>query len=94
MFDPAPALRSISCPVLALNGEKDCQALADKNISAIRDHLEAAGNAHVTAQIVPGLNHLFQHCNTGLPDEYGVIEETFDPETLELMTKWILNTGS
>ncbi len=92
IFDPAPVLQAISCPVLALNGAKDCQVLPEKNISAISDHLKESGNKHVTTQIVPGLNHLFQHCDTGLPDEYGVIEESFDPLTLELMTKWILDS--
>jgi hypothetical protein len=38
----------------------------------------------------PGLNHLFQHCKTGLPSEYGEIEESFSVEVLEKMTTWIL----
>ena len=33
MFDPAPLFPSIECPVLALNGGKDCQVLAEKNIN-------------------------------------------------------------
>jgi hypothetical protein len=40
--------------------------------------------------ILPGLNHLFQNCETGLPNEYGIIEETFDPEALEIISEWIL----
>jgi hypothetical protein len=36
------------------------------------------------------LNHLFQHSTTGSPSEYGAIEETFAPETLELMTMWVM----
>ncbi len=30
----------------------------------------------------PGLNHLFQHCATGLMNEYRQIEETIAPEVL------------
>jgi hypothetical protein len=39
---------------------------------------------------LPGLNHLFQHCTTGLPSEYSSIEETFAPEVLKLIDEWIL----
>lgn len=90
MFDPTHCFGSITCPVLALNGEKDCQVLAERNIPAILEGLNAAGNNKVTALVLPGLNHLFQKCETGLPAEYGVIEETFDPETLDIISDWIL----
>jgi uncharacterized protein len=91
MFDPSVLFSSIKCPVLALNGEKDCQVMAEKNIHAISEGLLSGGNTRVTTMIIPGLNHLFQHCETGLPNEYGRIEETFDPKTLEIISEWILN---
>lgn len=87
--DPARYFKSIRCPVLALNGEKDCQVLAEKNIQAIREGLKAAGNERVTAVILPGLNHLFQPCDTGLPAEYGNIEWTFDQDALDLLSSWL-----
>ena len=89
MFDPAPLFESIKCPVLALNGEKDCQVLPEDNIKAIKKGLLSAGNNNVKTLIVPGLNHLFQNCETGLPNEYGIIEETFDQKTLDMMAEWI-----
>ncbi|MCK5065829.1 MAG: alpha/beta hydrolase [Bacteroidales bacterium] len=89
MFDPSSEFGSIKCPVLALNGGKDCQVLPDKNINTIKKGLQSSGNSEVTAMILPGLNHLFQNCETGLPAEYSQIEETFDPNTLELMSDWI-----
>lgn len=89
MFDPAPLFASITCPVLALNGEKDCQVLPEANIGAIKDGLSSAGNTHGKTSIRPGLNHLFQNCETGLLNEYGVIEETFDPATLAMISEWI-----
>lgn len=88
-FDPAPLFASIRCPVLALNGEKDCQVLPETNIPAIKEGLQEGGNSQVFTHILPGLNHLFQNCETGLPNEYGVIEETFDPETLVRISEWI-----
>lgn len=89
MFDPAPLFGSITCPVLALNGEKDCQVLPEQNISAIKNGLQSAGNTDSKTMILPGLNHLFQNCETGLLNEYGIIEETFDQKTLEIMSEWI-----
>lgn len=88
-YDPAPLFELIKCPVLALNGEKDCQVLAEKNISAIKAGLHTSGNTRTTTMILPGLNHLFQNCETGLPNEYGVIEETFDQKTLDIMSDWV-----
>ena len=38
-----------------------------------------------------GLNHLFQHCKKGSPDEYILIEETFAPEAMKAIADWILS---
>ncbi len=40
-------------------------------------------------EAIDGVNHLFQHCTTGAVAEYRNIEETFAPETLELMIQWM-----
>jgi pimeloyl-ACP methyl ester carboxylesterase len=90
MYDPAPLFTKIKCPVLALNGAKDSQVLPEENIKAIQEGFQSTGNDNVKAMILPGLNHLFQNCDTGLPNEYGTIEETFDPKTLEIISDWIL----
>jgi hypothetical protein len=37
----------------------------------------------------PELNHLFQRCLTGLPQEYSVIEETFSEQVLKDIADWI-----
>jgi len=87
--DPAEYFSEIECPVLALNGEKDCQVMAEKNITAIVTGLENAGHKDVTGLVLPGLNHLFQHADTGLPNEYGEIEETMSPEVLTIILQWI-----
>lgn len=87
--DPAIYWKKVRCPVLALNGDKDLQVAADANLPAIRKAVTSGGNSHVTTIKVPGLNHIFQHCKTGLPAEYGEIEETFSPEVLKTMADWI-----
>lgn len=86
---PSVYLSQLSCPVLALNGEKDAQVLAQMNIEAIENALEKGGNSAVQTQIFPNLNHLFQECQTGLPNEYGEIEQTFSTEVLETIILWL-----
>jgi pimeloyl-ACP methyl ester carboxylesterase len=93
--DPLPALRRVTCPVLALNGEKDLQVDAKTNLHAIAAALKEAGNPDVTMRAFPNLNHLFQTCKTGAVSEYGVIEETLAPVVLETIAEWITRrTGS
>ena len=90
VFDPHVYLKQVKCPVLALNGENDLQVPCDENIGEIEKTLKKAGNRKVTVKKFPGLNHLFQHSATGLPSEYGKIEETMSPEVLQVMKDWVL----
>jgi uncharacterized protein len=93
-YDPATALRKVSCPVLALIGQKDTQVPPDQNLPAIRKALQAGGNKNFEVDELPGLNHLFQTANTGSPSEYSTIEETMSPSALEKITSWILKQTS
>ena len=88
--DPATYLKEVKCPVLALDGSQDLQVLPEQNINAIKTALAKGGNEKVTTEILPGLNHLFQECKTGLPGEYGSIEQTFSPSALSIIKDWIL----
>ncbi len=89
-YDPATALRKVTCPVLAINGSLDKQVLPAQNLPAIRKALEEGGNKHFEVDELPGLNHLFQTAKTGAPSEYAEIEETMSPVALEKMSTWIL----
>ena len=86
-LDPAEAIRDITCPVLALNGENDVQVIAESNIPRLKELLKDNGKNMI--KTYPGLNHLFQHSDTGMPDEYGKIEETMSAEVLDDITDWI-----
>ncbi len=83
-LDATKLLGQVRCPVLALNGTKDTQVDADTNLGALEKGLPAARIVRCE-----GLNHLFQHCQTGLSAEYREIEETLAPEVLELIAGWI-----
>lgn len=87
--DIGPALRQAHCPVLALNGSKDCQVPPKENLGRIGTELKAGGNQDYTLRELPGLNHLFQTCNTGAGSEYLKIEETMSPLALQAVSDWI-----
>ena len=86
-YDPSADIAATRCPVFALNGDRDCQVVASQNLTAIR-RLLPKSKKNLTKEY-PGLNHLFQHCTTGLVTEYRLIEETIAPEVLSDMAEWI-----
>lgn len=88
-YDPAVVLRKVKCPVLAINGEKDLQVSPKENLEAIRIALSEGKNKKSTIKSIPGLNHVFQTCETGSPMEYGKIEETFSPVAMAEVLNWI-----
>ncbi|MDD4969204.1 MAG: acyl-CoA thioester hydrolase/BAAT C-terminal domain-containing protein [Paludibacter sp.] len=88
-YNPAPMLEKVKCPVLAINGNKDMQVPSNVNIPAIEKALQKGGNKKSTCKEMPGLNHLFQECKTGLPNEYVEIEQTIAPIAMETITNWI-----
>ena len=86
-YDPTENIAKTKCPVLALNGTKDCQVPAAQNIPVLRRLL--AKNKKTVIKECEGLNHLFQHCDTGRPDEYYNIEETIAEEVLADIVGWV-----
>lgn len=84
-LDLTDRLGKITCPVLALNGTKDRQVNGEENLNALRNGL--AGEKEIRA--IEGVNHLFQHCNTGNSSEYKDIEETVAPNALEIIVAWM-----
>ena len=85
-IDVGKLLPKIKCPVLALNGTKDTQVDCDANTTRIEKELT---NCKHSIEKIDGVNHLFQHCNTGIVTEYQQIEETIAPEVLQMVAKWI-----
>lgn len=86
-YDPSADIAATQCPVFALNGTFDCQVLSSLNLPAIQRLLPKS--KYNLIKEYPGLNHLFQHCTTGLVAEYGQIEETISPEVLSDIAQWI-----
>ncbi len=90
-YDPVADLQAITCPVMALSGSRDLQVPSRMALDPVREH--AVHAADVTLRLYEGLNHLFQHCATGLPTEYGAIEETMSEEVAADIASWIIGTA-
>lgn len=88
--DPSVTLQKVTCPVLALNGAKDWQVSPKANLSAIDSCLKGAGNKDFTIKELPELNHFFQECKTGSPEEYTTIDQTFSPTALKEISSWVV----
>ena len=87
-YDPAPALKRLRIPVLALVGSNDRQVPPAQNVPALRAALK--GDPKATVMELPGLNHLFQTAPTGAAGEYADIEETVAPSALKIIGDWVV----
>jgi len=86
-YDPVTDISKVKCPVMALDGSLDSQVIASTNLKSIKEHLPYSQKNMIKEYA--GLNHLFQHCQTGSGMEYNSIEETISPEVLQDITGWI-----
>jgi pimeloyl-ACP methyl ester carboxylesterase len=89
-WDPRKIVPFVMCPVLVLYGGKDVQAPARENISAARELIDRSCKPGWTVREVPGMNHAFQHCETGMPDEYASIGHVMADEVVEEVAAWIM----
>ena len=86
-YDPSADIQKTRCPAMVINGSLDCQVISSLNLPAIQRLLPSSKKNLIKEY--PSLNHLFQHCTTGIPTEYNTIEETISLEVLEDMVEWI-----
>jgi len=89
-YDPAPTLRQLSMPVLAVYGSLDSQVPAEANLPVAREALK--NNKSATVIELPGLNHLLQQATTGSPQEYADIDETMSLLALNTVVDWIVES--
>ena len=88
-YDPTEAIVKTNCPALLLNGSKDLQVIASQNLPGYEKIIAEHGKTNLTLRELPDLNHLFQHCDTGSPNEYFEIEETISVEVLEMIVGFV-----
>jgi pimeloyl-ACP methyl ester carboxylesterase len=87
-FDPAPTLRQLRLPVLAIFGELDNNIVADKNKAAWEAALKAGGHADYTLRILPRANHLQWEAKAGSNAEM-VSLQRFAPEYFTTIQDWL-----
>jgi len=85
--DTEGALRAVSIPVFALNGDKDLQVPPESG-ERIRAILEEAGNENVTVHLLEDLNHLLRHHPEDPNLIYRHVEDPVDPRVIELLQTW------
>jgi uncharacterized protein len=64
-FDPLPALRTVTCPVLGLFGALDTSTPAQQTARNMENVLRAAGHRDVTIRIFEQANHPLMDARTG-----------------------------
>lgn len=90
-YDPAPKLKALDIPVLAVFGGKDIQVDSRQNKVLIQDMIRQ-GKENYTLKVFPEANHLFQHAETGSIKEYQQLPKEFTEGFLKYITKWTKKT--
>jgi hypothetical protein len=93
-YDPAPTLRQVECPLLALFGGHDVQVPPSVNLTPLVQALVDGVTIDGSYQELPELNHLFQTSATGLLKEYARIEETLAPAATDVILDWVVRQAS
>ncbi len=89
-YDPAPTLREVSVPTLALFAARDQQVRAEDNVPAAVEALAGAPEGSAVV-VLPDLNHLFQPTKTGNVTEYSTIRQSYARPVMDRVANWILD---
>jgi len=87
-YDPAPTLRELQVPTLALFGELDNNIVAEKNKAAWEAALKAGGNRDYTLRILPKANHLQLEAKVGSNAEMSLLQR-FVPVYFGTIQDWL-----
>ena len=87
-YDPAPALRELRTPTLALFGELDDNIVAEKNQKAWESALRTGGNRDYTLRILPGTDHMMLEAKVGNNAEMPTLQR-FAPAYFLTVQDWL-----
>ena len=90
-YEPASAMRKVKTPVLILTGSNDQQAVPAQ-VALQEAAFKTAGNKDVTAQVLPGLNHLFVEDSDGFPGNYAKLPPPvmMRSDVVKMVTIWLV----
>ena len=84
-YDPRPALRQLTCPVLAIFGEFDEAVTVDPNRSVLERMLREGEHPDFTIRVLPDANHGMR-----LIAGPGVQSSRYAPGYFDTMISWLL----
>ncbi len=87
-YEPIPAARMLTCPVLNILGEHDTPEAAKISIPLLRRALAEAGDTDVTFRVLPGVNHNLFVARSGIAHEMNRVSD-FSPEFFPLVAQWL-----
>ena len=87
-YDPAPTLRQLRVPTLALFGELDNNIVANKNKAAWEAALTAGAHPDYTLRILPKANHIHLDAKIGSNAEMPSLQR-FVPEYFTTIRDWL-----
>jgi uncharacterized protein len=87
-FDPGPALRSLTLPVLGIWGAHDRLTPPVESVTAYRAALGEAGNSHYTLRTMEGAEHGLRTTTTGFDKG-----STFAPGYVDLVRTWVADVA-
>ena len=87
-YDPAPTLRQLEVPTLALFGELDNNVMAERNRAAWDSALRVAGNRDYTSRILPKANHIQLEAKVGSNAEMPSLQR-FSPAYFTTVRDWL-----
>lgn len=82
--DPLPVLERVTCPVLAIWGERDLYVPVAASIERFRAALERAGNRSYRLEVVPDADHGLR-----LPATGGAERGPRTPDLMERIITWL-----
>jgi pimeloyl-ACP methyl ester carboxylesterase len=86
-YDPAPTLRTLKAPLLAIFGELDTPEGVKANVSAIGQIMDQAGHRDYTIKVYPNGSHNLMEVPPENPNE-SVRLKRFPPGFFEMMVDW------
>lgn len=88
-FDPSKYAGVLDgMPMLAVFGEKDTQVVTAENRAAA-EKLKSERGIDLEIVSIPNANHLFQEANSGLPNEYGMLDRRFADTFVDAVLEWL-----
>jgi pimeloyl-ACP methyl ester carboxylesterase len=88
-WEPTSIVPRVECPVLFVYAAKDLQVPAHENAAAARTLIDRLDRKDWTIREIADVNHVFQRCGTGMPDEYASIDHVMAGDVLDEIAAWV-----